>query len=328
MGNLISPPKDTRVIIPPRFHTRGLTRPVEFEDPMSVQFGSMLRREILMDLHSFAGSFGLDIALAPEIPVTAAACVSLGGSTKSGTIGSGALNLHFNAFLIENLQAVARFSLDHQSGVGGFGMLSYQHSRGVLSAILTQDRVLGVRAESAHVMMGFDPNRAWCIFRDRGLSLGVSLDSSARVAGSVSLEKSIPNTDSSYCVSAKYDEKLTVGFSQHLVTHRKVYNPFEDIKWIANYIDIAVEAVHSDSSTCVSAGASWQPNKNFLAKLHASTIQGVLLTLAVRNWWVPNVLGSVSAGLDVTGEPCLGGRIQIANWVSDRPEYHLGSYDK
>ena len=125
MGNLISPPQNTLVLIPARFETRGLTRPVEAENPMDVYFGNLFRREILRDLHSFRGSCGLDILLAPEVPPTTAAHISLGGSFISKTVDIGSLDFHFNNRILPRLHSRCRISLSEHKGLTGYGMLTH-----------------------------------------------------------------------------------------------------------------------------------------------------------------------------------------------------------
>jgi hypothetical protein len=96
------------------------------------------------------------------------------------------------------------------------------------------------------------------------------------------------------------------------------------VKFIANYIDIAIEGrTRNGKASDVLAGVSWQANKNLLTKLHVSTVNGVVVTGVVRNWWVPSVLGSVSGGIDVNGNPFIGGRLQLSNWLTS-VEYERG----
>lgn len=344
MGNLISPPQDTLLLVPPRISTRGLTRPIEVENPMSVYFGNLFRREVLHDLHSFRGSFGLDFLMTPEQPPTTAAHVSLNGSTLKKTVDGGSLNLHINSQISPSVHGLGRLTLGTGSGVTGYAMLSSDFDRGRLSFTAGSDgpgnHRVGFRAQSSSFLFGSevpiaDPRKvsAWVISRvSRDFTVGVSgspLEPSAPVEISMSLDRRVPGTDSTYCISSTIrspSNELTVGFSQHLVTHRKVYNIFEDkrVKFIANYIDIAVEATSGPENTAaVAAGVSWQPNKNLLAKIHVSTDRGAVATVAVRNWWVPSVLACVSTGVDVSGSPFVGGRFQLSNWLT-RVEYQPG----
>ena len=345
MGNLISPPQDTLVLVPPRISTRGLTRPIEVENPMSIYFGNLFRREVLQDLHSFRGSFGLDFLMAPEHPPTAAAHVSMTGSVLEKTVDGGSLNLHVNNQLSPAIHALGRLTLGTGSGITGYAMLSHDVERGRVSLTCASDgqgiQRVGFRGQSSAFLFGTetpvaDPRQVstWMISRiGKDVTVGVSgspLLPEAPVEISASLDRRVPGTDSTYCLSSTLrspSNELTVGFSQHLVTHRKVYNPFEDkrVKFIANYVDIAVEATSggAKNSTAVAAGVSWQPNKNVIAKAHISTHQGLVGTLAVRNWWVPSVLTCVSAGIDAKGTPFLGGRFQLSNWLT-RVEYERG----
>ncbi len=107
-----------------------------------------------------------------------------------------------------------------------------------------------------------------------------------------------------------------------------MYNPLEEghVKFIANYIDIAVEAASAVSSgaegtrvapVCVTAGVSWQPNKNVLTKLHCSTEHGVAGTLAVRNWWDPSVAVAATVGVSPQGTSFVGARLQLSNYQGD-----------
>ena len=347
MGNLIQTPKDESVVlIPPRFSVRGLTRSIEIESPISLYFGNLFRREVLYDLHSFHGTLGLDILMAPESPPSTAAHVSLGGSIPSRTIGSGSLNLHLNKELSDTWRAIGRLSLGTTNGITGFAMVSTTSRGGKVSMTSSvensEPQNVGIRLQSEYLLIGTDVPisnpfnvSAWGIARiSDELWLGLSgspLDgrSPFRILGSY--EKRIPGTDSSYCVSSSLNmptKEVSIGFSQHLVTHRKVYNVFEDkrVKFIANYIDIAVEASSKpddSKATQVAAGISWQPNKNMLLKLHASTQQGLVGTWAVRNYWVPSVLVAVSGGVDTKGSLFLGGRLQVSNWLSSA-EYQRG----
>ena len=348
MGNLISPPQDTLVLVPPRFSTRGLTRPIEIENPMSVYFGNLFRREVLQDLHSFNGRFGLDVLIAPEQPPTAAAHLEMSCSSERRVVEGGALNLHFNKQILRSVHGLGRVALGTGTGVSGYAMLTHELDQGRVSVTGStdpgEDHKVGLRVSTKRIMAGAElpystpaDVSAWIIARplpDITLGLmGAFLRPEAPVEMSVSLDKRIANTDSTYCVCSTLrtpSNELIVGFSQHLVTHRKVYNPFEDkqVKFIANYIDIAVEAKtkvgkSTTAETDVSAGVSWQPNKNILSKIHVSTIQGVAATLAVRNWWSPSVLASASVGLDTSGNPFVGGRLQVSNWLT-AVEYERG----
>ena len=354
MGNLISPPqKESFVLVPPRFSVRGLTRVMEYENPMNLYFGDLFRQEVLNDLHNFRGTAAIDLLIAPEIPPTASAHVSLSGSTLTKSVDHGELHLHFHNNLAETIRAVGRLSIGSSVGVTGFGILSKVIEKGKLSLTFARDsdgfKNVGIRGESGSFLMGMEipesveSTHAWMISRlSKEFYVGMSafpvsawknIDSPLILKGS--LEKRIPGTDSSYCVSSSFNlpsSELTLGFSQHLVTHRKIYNLLEDkrVKFIANYVDIAVEASSSTSQasnssglTRVAAGVSWQPNKNVLIKLHASTNQGIVSTLAVRNWWLPSALVAVSAGVGVGGTPFIGGRFQLSNWLTSA-EYEKG----
>jgi hypothetical protein len=347
MGNIISPQEnETVVLVPPRFSVRGLTRPLEIENPMSVYFGNLFRKEVLADLHNFSGSLAVDLLIAPETPPKVAAHVSMKGSSVTRSVEGGELHLHLNHDFSNSLSSIGRLCVGSGSGLSGFAMISKQLEQGRVSFTYSGDseneRKVGLRASSDSFTIGLevpvhDPvlsAQAWLISRvSPELYVGVSgqplgsPESPILLAGS--FEKRIPGTDSSYCVSSVYkmpSNELTLGFSQHLVTHRKVYNILEDkrVKFIANYVDIAVEATtHKSGFSDVSAGVSWQINKNLLVKLHASTNQGLVSTLAVRNWWIPSVLTSVSAGIDRAGDPFIGGRFQLSNWLTSA-EYQKG----
>ena len=344
MGNIISPPKETIVLIPPRISTRGLTRPIELENPMSVSFGNLFRREVLYDLHNFEGSVALDVLMAPETPATLAAHLSMIGSVAGKKVTGGSLNLHLDSPLGEDMHAAGRLTLGNGSGVTGYGIISKEFHSGRISltgSILDASKVLvGVRGSSGGLSMGAegpasDPVEAtaWAISRVENMfSVGVKgkpFKADASVEISASIEKKIPNSDSSYAVSVTMPNlpssgEVSVGFTQHLVTHRKVYNPFEDkrVKYIANYVDIAVEGT---SEGGVAGGVSWQPNKNVLTKLHVSTARGAVASLAVRNWWVPSVLASFSAGINAQGSPFLGLKLQLSNWVYSPVQYSTGT---
>jgi hypothetical protein len=346
MGNLITTPKDEAVVlVPPRFSVRGLTRSIEIENPMSLYFGNLFRREVLLDLHSFKGAVGLDVLIAPENPPATAAHVSLSGSVPARTVGAGSLHLHLNNSFANFWHALGRLSLGTTEGLTGFGMVSHMSNDVKLSVTgsveNSEPRTLGMRLESPDFLLGAEvpvphPEKVsvWGITRVlNDFCVGIiahPLQSNCEpLVISGSLEKRIPGTDSTYCVSSTVNiptKELTIGFSQHLVTHRKVYNIFEDkrVKFIANYVDIAVEANSKPNSTTnVAAGLSWQPNKNMLMKLHASTQEGLISTLAIRNYWVPSVLVALSAGVDLKGNPFLGGRLQVSNWLSSA-EYQRG----
>jgi hypothetical protein len=339
MGNIISPPKETIVLIPPRISTRGLTRPIELENPMSVGFGNLFRKEVLLDLHNFDGRMEVDVLLAPEQPPVLAAHLSMLGAAASRSVQGGFLNLHLNSAVGNDFHVLGRLSLGSDSSLTGYTMLSHNSPWGQLSVTGKSDSAsgnwLGVRGRSEFLTMGAEVPvsdamglRAYAIARIANMfSVGVCGSPLRREEPTeicLSVDRAIPKTDSSYCVSASVQSpsnQLTVGFTQHLVTHRKVYNPFEDkrVKYIANYVDLAVEA---DAGN-VSGGVSWQPNKNVLTKLHVSTNKGAVASLAVRNWWVPSVLGSVSTGVGVKGNFFIGMRLQVSNWLS-LTEYSKG----
>ena len=337
MGNLIAPPKDSVVLVPPRFETRGLMRPVVVENPMTVLFGNLFRREVLYDLHNFNGSVSLDVLLAPEVPVTMAAHLGMSGSSLSKTVDGGTLNLYLHKKVSEKIGSLCRMSLSPTLGFGGYGVLSYAFKPDCRFSTVLSEKSIGLRCEGNKIFCGLDvPLRVprdtstWFVSNVwRNIWIGASLcplNPEVISSFSASVEKRIPHTDSSYCVSGNVDvsqtgpPQLTVGFSQHLVTHRKVYNPFEEARWIANYVDIVLEATGS----AVSAGVGWQPNKNFLTKIHVSTDKGVLATLVARNWWIPSVLASVSAGVDNRGQRCVGARLQVSNWAASGPQYQKG----
>jgi hypothetical protein len=342
MGNIISPPEETIVLVPPRFSTRGLTCSIEMESPMSVYFGKLFRKEVLYDLHSFKGQSFVDVLVAPEFPPSAAAHVSLSGSVKEKTVHGGSFNLHFNKYVTKDIHALGRVALATGSNISGHSLFSYNFDRGRVSATYSKDdnnTIVGLRVSSSQVMLGVefpfpDPEKvsAWMISRPTtDITVGIRgsiLKPNEPVEICASLDRKIPNTDSTYCVSSSLttpSNEITVGFSQHLVTHRKVYNLFEDkrVKFIANYIDIAIEATSAGSKTNVLAGVSWQPNKNILSKVHVSTSEGVVGTIAARNWWLPSVLASASVGVDVEGNPFVGGRLQVSNWLT-AVEYEKG----
>jgi hypothetical protein len=347
MGNLLSPPKESVVLIPPRISTRGLTRPVDFESPVRVQFGNLFRQEVIYDLHSFDGLVGLDVLVAPESPPAVAAHFNLVGCSTAKTVSGGFLSLFLNQSFTDRVHGWGRLSIDETSGLLGNAMLTCSGPSGgcVLTATLEEETKLGVRGSYHQFQAGVDTiadfsqksNKVlhspsyWLFTRvSKKVSLGLSGDlaNSTRVA-SISLDGDIPNTDSKYCVSVESDllvpGSVKVGFSQHLVTHRNVYNIFEEkrVKFIANYIDLALEAeTRKNSAGSISAGVSWQPNKNILLKLHASSDKGVLGTCCMRNWWVPSALISGSIGADRFGQPTVGMRLQVSNWLS------LAEYEK
>jgi len=313
---------------------------------MSVGFGNLFRREVLLDLHSFSGGVGLDILLCPEFPPVLAAQLSMLGSSVTKKVTGGALNFHLNKELTPTVHSLGRLSLSNTDGVSGFAMLTHQlpDEGGQISLTALMDdsdnKIVGFRGQSKSMTLGldiptnaFDHSKAWVMSRiSPSICLGLSgspFNESLPVQFCVSLDKKIPNTDSSYCVSAAIESPsrdLTLGFSQHLVTHRKIYNPLEDkrVKYIANYIDIAVEGRTKDGRAGeVLAGISWQANKNLLGKVHVSTEHGAVVTGVVRNWWLPSFLASISAGVDIRGIPFIGGRIQVSNWLTT-VEYERG----
>lgn len=346
MGNILSPPEHTIVLIPPRISTRGLTRPIEIENPFIVGFGNLFRKEVLDDLHNFEGSVSLDVLLAPETPPILAAHLSMMGSSVSRQVQGGSLTLHLDSPIGAGIHALGRLALGSLGGLTGYSMLSYSVPWGKLSLTGVSegrsDHWIGLRGSGksltlgAEIPLSSDYNKrvkAWAMSRiAESVTIGILgtpfPTGDPQIEVSASIDRRIPNSDSSYCVSAKLsncclpDPELTVGFTQHLVTHRKVYNPFEDkrVKFIANYVDIAVEAT---SGGRIAGGVSWQPNKNLLSKLHVSTDKGVVVSFAARNWWVPSVLTSASAGLDIKGTPFLGLKLQVSNWLSS-VEYSKG----
>ena len=348
MGNLISPPKDTVVLIPPRISTRGLTRPIVLENPFNVAFGSLFRKEVLEDLHSFDGNVALDVLMCPELPPTLAAHLSLAGSSNDKSVKGGALNLHFNQALSATMSGVARLSISGSDGLSGYGIVTRDMGSdvqlAVTGSVFENMQIFGFRGIWRSLKFGCEiPNRsipesrAWAIARlSPNISLGLQGTPLKTYTFSACLDKRIENTDSTYSVVASVDypsRDVTLGYSQHLVTHRRIYNPLEEkhVKYICNYIDLAVEGkTRGETKTPtnsilheVCGGISWQLNKNLLTKLHASTARGVVLTGVVRNWWVPSVLGSLSIGLDTRGSPYIGGRLQVSNWLST-VEYEKG----
>jgi hypothetical protein len=345
MGNLLlTPQEESLVLVPPRFSVRGLTRAFLAENPMDVYFGNLFRREVIKDLHSFGGLATLDILICPEVPPSAAAHVSLSGLVPNKSVSGGSFNLHLNSYVSRSWHALGKLALGTNSGITGFAKISRELGLGTLSfsgSIQESElRAVGLRHECPHYLLGTDvpvsdPKLFWAwglgrITDDFWVGVhGQPLGGLSGLTLSGSLEKRIPGTDSSYCVSSSYkmaSKELTMGFSQHLVTHRKVYNIFEDkrVKFIANYVDIALEATSKHfAETDVAAGVTWQPNKNMLFKLHASTEQGIVGTTAVRNYWLPSVLVAVSAGVDTKGTPFIGGRFQVSNWLSTA-EYQRG----
>jgi hypothetical protein len=326
---------------------------MENENPINLYFGDLFRKEVLTDLHNFEGTAAVDLLIAPEVPPSTSAHVSLSGSTLTKSVERGELHMYLHNNFAENVRAVARLSIGSAVGVTGFGIVTKLLEKSKLSLTFAREsdgrKNVGVRGESGSFLMGIEipetveSTHAWMITRfSREFYVGMSAfpvsawkngDSPIILKGS--MEKRIPGTDSSYCVSSSFNvpsNELTLGFSQHLVTHRKIYNPLEEkrVKFIANYVDIAVEASSSTSKANtssglnrVSAGVSWQPNKNVLIKLHASTNQGVVSTLAVRNWWLPSALVAVSLGVNSGGTPFIGGRFQLSNWLTSA-EYEKG----
>lgn len=337
------------VLVPPRISTRGLSRPLVLENPFSVAFGNLFRKEILQDLHCFNGAVSLDVLMCPELPPNLAAHLSLSGSSSERTVKGGSVNFHFNQQIAEQITGIGRVTISGSDGLTGYGMISRPiGDGGVLSLtgnILNKTKSFGFRAHSKSFRFGCEvpkdspiDTQAWVISRiSPSVSIGLQghplqTRPDSPYTFSVCLDQQIQDTDSSYTVSAsiEYPSKdVMLGFSQHLVTHRRIYNPLEEkhVKYIANYIDIAVEGrtKGSDSNTLhdIAGGVSWQLNKNWMAKLHASTNNGVVLTGVVRNWWVPSVLGSVSLGIDTRGNPYVGGRVQLSNWLTT-VEYERG----
>jgi len=260
------------------------------------------------------------------------------------------VNLHFNQTISEQVSGIGRLTISGSDGLTGYGILSHSLANGsVLSLtgnLLDRSKAFGFRA---HMKSSFQigcevpkdspiDTQAWIISRLspnisiglQGYPLQTKPDSVYKLA--LCMDKQIENTDSTYSVSAsiEYPSKdVMLGFSQHLVTHRRIYNPLEEkhVKYIANYIDIAVEGrTKGDSNSVIhdiAGGVSWQLNKNLMTKLHASTTRGLALTGIVRNWWVPSVLGAVSIGVDTRGNPFIGGRLQISNWLTT-VEYERG----
>ena len=348
MGNILALPKDTVVLVPPRISTRGLTRPLVFENPISVAFGNLFRKEVLEDLHCFNGDVSLDVLMCPELPPNLAAHLSLSGSSTDKTIKGGAVNLHFNQQLSEQVSGLGRVTISGSDGLTGYAMFSLDLlGKGVLSLtgnLLNKTKSFGFRAHMQSFRFGCEVPKdspidaqAWIISRlSPSVSVGLQghplqtrADSPYKF--SVCLDKQIDNTDSSYTVTASIDypsKDVMLGFSQHLVTHRRIYNPLEEkhVKYIANYVDIAVEGrTKGDSNTLhdIAGGISWQLNKNLMAKMHVSTSNGVAMTGVVRNWWVPSFLASVSLGIDTKGKPFVGGKVQVSNWLST-VEYERG----
>jgi hypothetical protein len=213
---------------------------------MSVGFGNLFRREVLYDLHSFGGGIGLDVLMCPELPPVFAAHLSMSGSTLTRKVVGGALNLHINKEMAPSIHTIARLSISNSEGVNGFTMISKSLEKGGrLSFTANMDEsenrnhIIGLRGYSESVTVGLEvPTKAlnnstaWVMSRiSPSICLGVSgcpMNDSLPVQFSLSLDKRIPNTDSTYCISSSIESPsrdIVLGFSQHLVTHRKVYNP-------------------------------------------------------------------------------------------------------
>jgi hypothetical protein len=245
--------------------------------------------------------------------------------------------------------------------VSAFGMLTRDvavHGRHVgqfsMHASTNPQRVdkVGIRAALPVVELGVElPVRdtkqvsTWLVGKvSEEVSVGLKahlFDPSLPLDIAGTFERAKDGSNSSYGVSggvrvhAVDPTDVFVNFTQRLVTHRNVYNITEDshVKFITNYVDMAVEASSSVSKGAdfakpppvnVAAGLSWQLNKNFLAKLHCSTEHGVVSTAVVRNWWLPSVLAAASVGVSTTGEPFCGGRLQLSNTLGE-PEYIRGA---
>ncbi len=93
-------------------------------------------------------------------------------------------------------------------------------------------------------------------------------------------------------------------------------NPLEDkrVKYIANYLDTAVEAKTSINGKTEFQGVlAYQPNKNVLMKTRLSSADGVAAALVLKFWGNPSLSLAVTGGIRSQESGFLGLNLVVQN---------------
>jgi hypothetical protein len=136
----------------------------------------------------------------------------------------------------------------------------------------------------------------------------------------------------------KEARELSVSLLYHIAASRQVKNPTEDTKvvGITNYLDLGLQItsslVENGSATQQLDGlanqqdsnlrlaASWQVNKNWLAKARLGS-DAAAFALALKAWWQPSLTFAISAVYDfATRAPRLGFTFNLENYGNIRYE--------
>eukprot|EP01102_Stenamoeba_stenopodia_P005250 TRINITY_DN15801_c0_g1_i1.p1 TRINITY_DN15801_c0_g1~~TRINITY_DN15801_c0_g1_i1.p1 ORF type:complete len:429 (-),score=89.73 TRINITY_DN15801_c0_g1_i1:46-1245(-) len=133
-----------------------------------------------------------------------------------------------------------------------------------------------------------------------------------------------PKFETALSVS-NFGKRLNLTYYQHLVSRRRIYNPFEEknVKQIVNYLDLGMEVeLQNDNGKTenrLDVGVGWQTSKNlaFKGKVGSSGVFGVL---KCKTWGSPKVCASISAGVDWDSNPRYGVSLSLED-INLQPIY-------
>ncbi|KAK9838327.1 hypothetical protein WJX81_004859 [Elliptochloris bilobata] len=186
-------------------------------------------------------------------------------------------------------------------------------------------------------LSGAEPGRLWGELRG-ATSLAVAYSPAAGTPGRGAFTTAL---------ELQEQQRLVLSFMHHMAVQRLCKNPFEDeqVVGVTNYINIGLQVVtqlRNDGSfpsdgvaskqrardpvePSLRLGASWQVNKNWLAKVLVGT-DAAVAALAFKAWWQPSFTLAANAGWDYKKRsPRFGLVLNVENYGNIRYERFSGA---
>ncbi|KAI7741380.1 hypothetical protein M8C21_000840 [Ambrosia artemisiifolia] len=349
MGNLWSwtkEPPPPMVLVPPLFDFPPLAaRTRMLESPYNLLFGKLALRCLFDDYFEDAKHFSTKLLLKPtddpHVDLTATVSGPLDANTKETIIGNALFRLqsdiddpHTFADLFVSssdpillMRACAYYP---KYGLGAFGILPVLQKKRVSSE---DYGVIGLRYGSSNLSLGATlipyslrdefPKSAWLVSKIGRLTVGVQFDPKFEKKEDARY-RSLKNWNYAigYGLGTGSPLSPSFNFGLELAQNSKVKNPLEDneVVGITNYIDFGFElqtriddekTSNNIQDSTFRVAASWQANKNILAK--AGPL-GSSFCLAFKSWWKPSFTFSMSAIRDrMVGKTSYGFSVCVDN---------------
>ncbi len=295
------------VLIPARFQQP--VTPLLACSPLPYLLGSHWRQRMLHDFVAASTGISIDSKLALDEYLAVEGTAQIGKFGPAVTEAALALRGKFS--IPGMFHAEAQLGLSQAGGVAAELLARRTLAKNFVSDLYLRNDHLGIRFVGQNAVVGFEteisgtsgnlrvePNLAYALVKHGRFGFGTEISDKTFRLETV-LGSARPG-DFAVSLALNSAGRVTLGFQQALVTRRRVVNPIEDsrVRFIANFVDTAVEAVHDSvaKTTDFTASIAYQPNKNVLVKSRLSSTHGIAGAVAFKFWGVPTLAVSVTGG--------------------------------